>query len=154
MVITNPDFCKKNQEKVCYDESLLEIEVEEGLTLCDILWGGKNGISPDGTAFLREMINKKCRVKGNEQQQVIMCSCGSFEGVVGTLPDYAKKRQDFLRGMKNHKEYGGFMTTCFPNSVFSNECEKELAYIKGFEEHVDEITASGNEENLCTRSEA
>lgn len=32
------------------------------------------------------------------------------------------------------------MRTCFPNSIFADDCEKELAYIKDFEKHRHEIT--------------
>ena len=42
--------------------------------------------------------------------------------------------------MKNPQEYAGFMKSCFPNSVFSNDCGQELTYIKDFEMYVEEIT--------------
>ena len=42
--------------------------------------------------------------------------------------------------MQDHKSYGQFMRTCFPISVFADDCEQELAYIEDFEEHIEEIT--------------
>lgn len=79
-------------------------------------------------------------VESAEAECVIMCSCGAFDGGVGTLQEYAAKRQEFLRKMKDCREYGRFMRTCFPNSVFSDGCEQELTHIKNFEVHKDEIT--------------
>lgn len=134
------EFCRDIDETVCYDQELLNTEVEEGIKLFEIIYGMRAGESADGTAFLQEMLNKKCREKTQESENVIKCSCGSFEGGAGTLQEYAKRRQLFLRGISDNREYGRFMKTCFPNSIFGDGCEQELAHIKNFAYHKDEIT--------------
>lgn len=134
------DFCKSIEEMVCYAQELLDTEVEEGIFLYEIIYGLKNGKSRDGTVFLQEMFHKKCRVKTVESDHVIQCSCGTYTGGVATIQEYAKKRQEFLREMSDCREYGQFMRTCFPNSVFSDDCEQELTHIKNFKYYKEEIT--------------
>lgn len=134
------EFCLGIKEKVCYDDELLNTEVEDGVCLYELLYGLKNGASRDGTVFLREMLNKKCKRKDEIAEHVIVCSCGTFQNAAANLHEYATKRQEFLRAMRDHEEYGQFMRTCFPNSVFADDCEKELEYIKDFAAHRDEIT--------------
>ena len=82
------EFCKDIDEVVCYDQALLSTEVEEGICLYEIIYGIKTGKSMDGTIFLQEMLNKKCKVKIDESEYIIMCSCGPFDGGVGTIQEY------------------------------------------------------------------
>lgn len=134
------EFCKDIDEVACYDQDLLSTEVEAGICLYEIIYGIKTGKSMDGTVFLQEMLNKKCKAKIKESEYIIMCSCGTFDGGVGTIQEYARKRQHFLRNMSDCREYGRFMGTCFPNSVFADGCEQELIHINHFEQHRAEIT--------------
>lgn len=122
------EFCLGIKEKACYDDELLNTEVEEGVFLYELLYGLKNGVSRDGTVFLREMLNKKCKRKDEVAEYVIVCSCGTFQDAAANLQEYATQRQGFLRSMRDHEEYGQFMRTCFPNSVFADDCEKERRY--------------------------
>lgn len=133
-------FCMNIHEQACYDDDLLNTEVEDGIYLYELLYGFKNGTSRDGTIFLQEMINKKCKKKSVNTDHVIMCSCGTYPEAAGTIQEYANCRQAFLRMMPDHKAYGQFMRTCFPHSIFADDCERELAYIKDFEKHRNEIT--------------
>ena len=70
----------------------------------------------------------------------IMCSCGAYDGAAADLKEYAKLRQSYLKTLGKPQEYADFMRSCFPNSIFSNECDQELGYIKDFKENVGEIT--------------
>lgn len=134
-------FCKKIGEKVYYDSTLLNEEVEEGVLLYELLYGIKSAISKDGIDFLMEMFHKECKQYTSQKiNNPIYCSCGTFDGAAENLTKYAKERQKYLKKMKNHKEYGAFMRNCFPNSVFADDCEKELAYIKNFSDNIEEIT--------------
>ena len=135
------EFCININEKAVYSDDLLSVEVEEETFLYELLYGLKSGRSRDGTAFLQEMMNKKSKKKSNGSTgRRIWCSCGRFSGAAATIQEYAYQRQGFLRMMQDHKSYGQFMRTCFPNSVFADDCEQELAYIEDFEEHIEEIT--------------
>lgn len=135
------EFCMSINEKAVYSDELLSVEVEEDTFLFELLYGLKSGRSRDGTVFLQEMINKKSKKKSSESTgRVIRCSCGRFSDAAATIQEYAHQRQSFLRMMQDHKSYGKFMRTCFPNSVFADDCEQELAYIEDFEEHIEEIT--------------
>lgn len=134
------EFCLSIQEKTCYDEELLYTEVEDGIFLYELLYGVKDGASRDGTVFLREMMNKKCKKKTEDAEHVIGCSCGTFPDAASNLHEYAAKRQEFLRTVIDPRKYGKFMRTCFPNSVFAEGCEKELEYVKDFSMYRNEIT--------------
>lgn len=134
------EFCRDIDEVVYYDDTLLNTEVEDGILLYELIYGLKNGTSMDGTVFVQEMLTKKCKVKCVESKDMILCSCGECDGGAATIQEYARKRQEFLRKIPDCREYGKFMRTCFPNSVFADDCEQELIHIKDFERHKNEIT--------------
>ena len=133
------EFCNRINETVCYDEKLFEIEVDDNVLMYEFLYINKGN---DLQAYVSDIINKCCkkRKKSEEADATILCSCGEYDNAVGNLTDYAQCRQEYLKKMEKCQEYVNFMRTCFPNSIFSDECNQEFAYIKDFAEHVEEIT--------------
>ena len=139
-------YCKSINERVYYEEDFLNIEIANGITIRDVLeftqmdifYGPKR----EQYLFLQEMISKNCKRKEQEcdNENVIYCSCGKYQSSASNLQEYAFARQGYLEKIKKHEEYNDFMRTCFPNTIFSNDCEKELGKIQHFSKHVKEIT--------------
>lgn len=134
------EYCRELKEKIYCDDIIYTENVEEDATLEELLYGGKKAVNADGIRFLRELFLKKISWEKVSKENPIFCSCGKYEGAAADLIEYAKIRQGYLKMIKKHQEYAVFMRSCFPNSVFSEECDQELGYIKNFEESVEEIT--------------
>lgn len=132
-------YCKKLDEKVCYETTLYDVEVEENISLADYIFMNK-GNSPDCRRFLSEMLNKNCISSPKQSENIIGCSCGEYPEAASDLKEYAKKRQGYLKTLHKYADYVGFMRSCFPNSVFSEDCDAEFAHIEDFADNVDEIT--------------
>lgn len=132
------NFCKKIDEKVVYDNAYLwDIEVEENLTMYSFLFEQQNDVQ----MLLLEIINKRCKPKNSEKaDKKILCSCGKYDGAADCMDTYKQIRQEYLMQIKNCRDYTSFMRTCFPNCVFSKECDQEFLYIKEFDKYVEEIT--------------
>lgn len=134
------EYCRGLNEKVYCDDSIYSEAVEEDATLEELLYGLKKAENTDGIQFLRELFLKKITWGEIPQDNPILCSCGEYEAAAANLKDYARLRQSYLKTLNKPQEYADFMRSCFPNSVFSDECDRELGYIKDFKENVGEIT--------------
>lgn len=131
------NFCEKIGEKVVYNNCLWDTEVEENLTMYSFLFEQQNDIQ----MLLLEIINKRCRSKIKERtDEKILCACGKYDGAAECIDTYKQIRQGYLMRIKNCRDYTEFMRTCFPNCVFSEECDQEFLYIKEFDKHAEEIT--------------
>lgn len=134
------EYCRSLNEKVYCDTSIYDSEVEENASLEELIYGLKKASNADGLVFLRELFLKKITWGEKSEGNLIRCSCGEYDNAAADLNEYSKARQHYLKQLDKPQEYADFMRTCFPNSVFSDECDKELGYIKDFEEYIEEIT--------------
>lgn len=135
-------FCRENNEKVWYDNNLMELPVAPQITFLEALFTQSVVDSVDVQRLLLEIFERLSFSEDIllDDDDDIWCSCGKYEGAADTLSAYAKYRQVFLATIKKTGEYAEFMDSCFPNSIFSSSCKNELRYIQHFEKNVQEIT--------------
>ena len=131
-------YCYQIYEKIQFMESLLNCEIEEECTLIDIVYGCKNAMSKDVSDMLRELITKRCQQMDKDVNS-ILCSCGKYTDAADNMSEYLSKRQNYLKLCVNHKEFGEFMESCFPNCRFAEGYREELKYIEDFEMSREEI---------------
>ncbi len=131
-------YCYQINEKIQFMETLWNTEIEEECTLIDIVYGCKNTMSKDVSDMLRELITKRCR-QMDKDVNTILCSCGKYTDAVDNISEYLRKRQSYLKLCANHKEFGEFMESCFPNCRFAEGYREELKYIEDFEMSREEI---------------
>ena len=131
-------YCYQINEKIQFMETLWNTEIEEECTLIDIVYGCKNAMSKDVSDMLRELITKRCQQMDKDVNS-ILCSCGKYTDAADNMSEYLSKRQNYLKLCVNHKEFGEFMESCFPNCRFAEGYREELKYIEDFEMSREEI---------------
>ena len=136
------DYCKGIQEQVQYTENIWNIEVQEGVTFADYLYGQIGEVREDDRRRMQEMISKQfvCISCFDEETEKILVSLGEYEDAINNMREYIDARRNILKKIDDVEEYEQFMHSCFPNSCFAKDILSEMRYIQNFPLNVKEIT--------------
>lgn len=132
------EYCSSIHESIKYTEDIWNVEVEEGITFVEWLYGVIGEGSFDDRRFLSELISKTGK-NTNEIEQQISISLGLYEDSAYDSKSYAFARRKILQEIANPQEFGEFMPSCFVNSVFADDIIHEMKNIKNFSDHTEEI---------------
>lgn len=142
-------YCQNEavKEVVEYREALWEVDVQEGITFADWLYGGGFGNEEDRRRF-QEALSKKEMVLSDREESAIEkegirnidITLGKCQTGVSEVKEYIQERRDILCSIKNVIDYEAFMKSCFINSCFAKGILSEMKHIENFPDRVREIT--------------
>lgn len=134
-------YCDQIDESIQYNDSIWEVEVQEGITFAEWLFSQAGEANPDDRARIMTFINNAGAARhiegGNE---TIRVSLGLCDDAVSDQEGYINKRREILAGISNVQEYEAFMQSCFLNSCFADNILSDMKYIKDFAANAKEIT--------------
>lgn len=136
-------YCDQIREKLKYQDELWDVEVEEGVTFSDWLYSGKGTGCVDDRRRMQEIFSKSavmCDLGMEDQQAIILVSCGPYENTVCDKISYIEVRREYLSSIKDVEEYEAFMHSCFIDSIFAENIVREMKNIKNFSQNSKEIT--------------
>lgn len=120
------DFCNKNGEKLVCDKSY------EFNTL-----HSNANINHDLKSKLIRILGKTIRQLNGPvdvaSTKKITCTLGKHSEYAYDLVTYINCRQNILCEIEDLKEFITMFITCFPNTVFSDECPQEMQHIENLD---------------------
>jgi hypothetical protein len=136
------NYCRELKEKISYDNSFWEVEVEPGISLSDWLFSRSGSGKEDDRRRIMSFINDTNSTEGNLEEECIQIaiSLGKMDEAASTEKEYVQARRAILSTISNAAEYEQFMRSCFRKSTFADGILSEMKYIKDFSLHAKEIT--------------
>ncbi len=140
------NYCRDIGEPIRKTDKIYYEEICEGVPLYEFIYqpASVNGVTEDVVRMLQEIIDKgmiqrESRVVGEKAGAEIWISLGVYPECAGNLGEYLSFRRRILTRLTDPYEFGIFMTSCFPNSIFADDIAEPMRDIEEFKKHENEI---------------